>query len=66
MLKTLRFALIEIFKILRVIFNTLLMVTFKFIYINEDKLNPLPQVKSNYLLLPAHELAKKIREKEVS
>jgi hypothetical protein len=65
MLEILRCILIGIFKILGIIINTLLSCIFIIVYFNEDKLNPLPKVKSNYLLLPAHVLAKKIREKEV-
>ena len=65
MLEQLKFVLSELFKILRIVINSVLLITFKMIYFKEDKPNPLAPVKSDYLLLPAHILAKKIRDKEV-
>jgi hypothetical protein len=38
---------------------------FKLYYRKEDKQNPLPKCKNKLLFMSAHELAKKIRQREV-
>lgn len=40
-------------------------LVFGLIYCKIDKRNPLPPIESPFLLLPTHELAKRIRRREV-
>ena len=47
------------------ILKGLIAKTFKWLYKSIDVRKPVPSVKSPYLLMPAHQLAQKIRQKEV-
>ena len=57
--------MVSIRSVFRTLFNSVLLIIFKIIYFKQDKQKPLPPVNSDLLLLPAHVLAKKIRQGEV-
>ncbi len=58
-----------IIKLIRFFFGffikPLIILGYQFYYRKVDKTRPLPQIKNPLLLLPAHKLATKIRNKEV-
>ena len=51
--------------LLNVIIKPVIIFFFKLYYKNVDKTKPLPPVKNELLMLPAHELARRIRNREV-
>lgn len=57
--------LVSIVEFLERIVKPLIRFGFSLYYKKTDKLKPLPKCQSELLLLPAHRLAQKIRNKEV-